>query len=517
MTALTGTLRLTRLALRRDRFVLPVWCAVVAGLVAAMTWSMQDMYPTAADRARYAAVAEQSTVQRLFNGPGHGLATVGGEVVFEVGGYLLVLVALLCALATARHSRAQEASGNTELVRAARVGRLAPDAAAGLTALLSALGYGTAAALTLGLGGLGWAGALAYGAGLAAAGTTFAALASVACQLTARPRTATLVTAACLVAAYLLRGFGDVQRSGLVWASPFGWSQAMHPFTGNSWWPLLPSAGFAVLAALGAVVLLQHRDLGAGLLAARAGRERRGPRLSGPMRLLARLTATAVTGWMVVVFTLGLGFGAVTEEIVATAVLGTGTDARDEMIRVAALVLAALAGAAGAALATVVAAEERTGRLDTALAAGLGRGRWASCATGTVLGGSALVLGAGALGLTGGLRLTGVDVPSSEVLATVGLHLPAVGVIAGLALLLALARPGLSALGWGPVAVVLVLGMLGFVLQLPQWALDVSPHTHVPAPDGLGDGAAGLAVLVAVAVLLPLLAWPGFARRDVRV
>lgn len=518
MTALAGTARLTRLALRRDRFTLPAWSAVVAVLLAAMTLSMRDMYPTVDDRLLYASAMGQSTVQRLFNGPGRGLATEGGGVVFEVGGYLLVLVALLCILATVRHSRAQEAAGNTELVRATRVGVLAPDAAAVLAAGTAAVSFGTVAALVLGLLGLGWSGALAYGASMTATGLVFTALAAVACQLTPRSRTANLLASTVLVAAYLVRGFGDVNDSALVWASPLGWVQAVHPFDDQRWWPLILVLVLTLAALALALTLLRRRDLGAGILTPRRGRERRGLRLTSAARLTLRLTATTVLGWSAATLPLAVGFGAVTHEVAATEGLTSigsgGVSEHTAMVRLCALVLAALAGAAGVALATVVAAEERSGRLDNSLAAGLSRTRWAACATGAVLTGSAAVLLVAAVGLVGGLRMVGADTPTAEALATTALHLPAVWVVAGIALALAAVRPGWTALGWLPVALVYILEMLGYMLQLPQWTLNLSPHSHVPAPSDLDDGVVALAVLLAVVAGLVAVSRAGLARRD---
>jgi ABC-2 type transport system permease protein len=52
---------------------------------------------------------------------------------------------------------------------------------------------------------------------------------------------------AALGLAFLLRAAGDAGGSGLAWLSPIGWAQAMRPFTGERWWPLL----FALAAAAG--------------------------------------------------------------------------------------------------------------------------------------------------------------------------------------------------------------------------------------------------------------------------
>ena len=61
---LEGAPRLLRLALRRDRVVLPVWCVVIGGLMVASVASVVGLYQTEADRLAYARLAAQSAVAR---------------------------------------------------------------------------------------------------------------------------------------------------------------------------------------------------------------------------------------------------------------------------------------------------------------------------------------------------------------------------------------------------------------------------------------------------------------------
>ena len=52
MNAFTGTTRLLRLALRRDRFVLAAWVLVLSGLLTMFTAMFADSLPTQADVLR---------------------------------------------------------------------------------------------------------------------------------------------------------------------------------------------------------------------------------------------------------------------------------------------------------------------------------------------------------------------------------------------------------------------------------------------------------------------------------
>ena len=57
MTSFTGTGSLIRLALRRDRILLPVWILVFVALAASSAASTADLYPTLESRVQLATTA----------------------------------------------------------------------------------------------------------------------------------------------------------------------------------------------------------------------------------------------------------------------------------------------------------------------------------------------------------------------------------------------------------------------------------------------------------------------------
>ena len=58
---------------------------------------------------------------------------------------------------------------------------------------------------------------------------------------------------------------------------------------------------------------------------------------------------------------------------------------------------------------------------------------------------------------------------------------------------------------------------LGALLELPQWLLDVSPFTHVPAVPAEPFAAAPLLWLGAAALALGALGFAAFRRRDLAI
>ncbi len=124
MSAFTGTGRLTRLALRRDRIRLAIWTLGSPLIGYALAESVASIYPEEQNRIGYAEVANTSVVARAFNGP-VASTDLGAVVVTETYLTLAVLAALLSTFAVVRHTRQNEETGRAELLGAAAVGRYA--------------------------------------------------------------------------------------------------------------------------------------------------------------------------------------------------------------------------------------------------------------------------------------------------------------------------------------------------------------------------------------------------------
>src|SRR3954469_6569952 len=102
MTPWTGTRRLTRLALRRDRYTLTAWILGLGAFVAVTTAMFEASLSTRQDLGRETALVASNTGRRmvgLVSGP-----TVGGYTLHREYVMLAVLAALMSALAVARHT-----------------------------------------------------------------------------------------------------------------------------------------------------------------------------------------------------------------------------------------------------------------------------------------------------------------------------------------------------------------------------------------------------------------------------
>ena len=111
MTALTGTVELTRFILRRDRIRILVWIVAIVALAALTATGIKGLFPTQAALDQTAAATQHNAAAIAFNGPAQGLNTVGGQVAFQFGGGGMVMVALMSLFMVGRLTRGEEEAG----------------------------------------------------------------------------------------------------------------------------------------------------------------------------------------------------------------------------------------------------------------------------------------------------------------------------------------------------------------------------------------------------------------------
>ena len=287
---LTGTAVLVRLALRRDRLLIPLWIGLSASMVWFSASATVDLYPTAASRIEAANMINSTASLVALYGPIYDPTSLGALSMTKMTAVYAALVSILMVTLVVRHTRAEEEAGRLELVGSGVVGRAAPMTAALLVVGGASCVLGLLAAAGLLAAGLPVTGSLLFGAGWAATGLCFSAVAAVTAQVTTGSRAANGLGFTVIALAYGARAIGDLAEEGpgwLSWLSPIGWNQQIRAFAGDRWSVLiLPLAATAVLVPV-AFTLRRRRDLGSGLL-----RDRPGPAagaLSSPVGLAWRL------------------------------------------------------------------------------------------------------------------------------------------------------------------------------------------------------------------------------------
>ncbi|MGW2632638.1 ABC transporter permease [Streptomyces chattanoogensis] len=526
---LAGTGVLLRLALRRDRLMIPAWVLALGLAVAAMGSSFEAVYDTAAKRAELAASMNANASLRALYGPVFG-DTIGGLVAWRMVGLGAVLAAVMSLLIVVRHTREEEETGRQELLSAAMVGRRAPLTAALLAALIA--NAALAVLIGGGLAGSGQPAAGSFALGLAIGGTgmLFAGLAAIAAQLTESARPAKGLTGAVLGLMYALRAAGDAagtSGSPPTWFSPIGWAENVRAYAGERWWVLLLPLAGTVLAIAAAYTLTARRDIGMSFLPARPGPARAPRSLSGPFGLAWRLQRTTLLGWTLGFLCAGGIFGGIAEG--ASDLVGGNRQALEIFRRMGGqqgltdAFLATMTGMLGMVAALYATGsvlrlrgEETGDRAEPVLAGAVGRLRWACGHLAIAFFGTVVILAAGglALGISYGITAGDVTGQLGRVLGAALSQTPAVWVLTALAVLVYGLLPKASTAVWAVVGGCLAIGWIGPSLKFPQWAMDLSPYGHLPKLPGGEATAVPFLWLLGLAALFLAAGLTGLRRRD---
>ena len=530
LTSFAGTWHLTRFMLRRDRVRLTVWTVSLLALYAYFVTALSTVYPTAEDRQGRAELMQQPASVFL-GGPNYGLDdyTIGAMFANEMTLWMIALLGVMNMFEVVRNTRAEEESGRAELVRSRVVGRHAAVAASLLTVVIANVVFAVlGSALLISAGGLAVEDTFALSTSIAVSGLVFAAVALVTSQLTTHGRGATGLALAVLGVAVLVRGIGDLQAepgehgTWLSWLSPIAWTQQMRAYVDLRWWPLaLSVVAVLVLLALGAF-LASKRDFDGALLAGGSGRAEATGTLSSPIAMAWRQQRTALFWWFLGTFVMfgatGTYLGEGVEEMMKDVPGGTEMFGDDPLTGfLAIMILYAALAAAGYAIATTLRAktEESEGRLEITLAKPVSRGRWfASHLVVVAVGAFVLTMISGALALWAGALVNG-EVELGTFLKGGASFLPAVAVFMTLTAALYAWIPKITPIIWALFAFTCITGMFGPLFDLPDSVAGISPFWWVGRYPQEPIEASHMIGLSAVALVLLLVSFVGFRRRNI--
>jgi len=524
---MAGTGLLAKLAFRRDRIMMPAWIYFFTVTAIGTAYSSRATYSTLAKRLEFGATVNKNPSLLALYGPVQNAYSVGSVSVWKVGGIAAALVAVMSILITVRHTRADEETGRLELVSAGVVGRYAALTAGVTTAITANVVLMVLVSGGLMLLGLPAGGSIAFALSWCAIGVMFAGVAAVTAQLTTTSRSASGLALIVLGGAYLLRAVGDVGPSWLLWASPLGWVARLRPYAGERWWVLAIVVVFAAACLAIAFTLVGRRDIGYGLLPARLGPAEAVAGLRSPLALAWRLQRGPLLGWAAGFAVYGAAIGGVTDN--AGSMLG-GKSGRDLLSKLGGhggivdaflnttMGIMALVASAYAVQAILRLRSEETSQLaEPILATRVGRVGWAASHVVFAMLGPVLLLAVDgvAVGLIHGLRAHDLAGEFPRVFWSALVQLPAVWVLAGITVALFGLAPRIAVAAWGALAAFLLLGELGPLLKLRQWAMDLSPFTHVPKLPGAAMRTTPVVWLVVVAAALTAAGLAGLRRRDI--
>ena len=532
--ARTATVRVrgasVRLAWRLvRRGAMLVWLTVAAYLMVEVL-SFRNAYPDAASRAKLLELSRSTAVRMLQGVPG-AIDTAGGFAVWDGGWMLTLIVGSWAALTTVRLTRAEEDSGRADMVLARPVGERQALAGALGAMAIAMTGIAVAAAATFVVLGEPLRGAVLWGTGLGAFGTAITALAAVAAQLVEPRRRASSLALGLTALAFLVRVVANSadDRAWMLAATPFGWVDELHAFSGERpLWLLAPLAAACVLAAV-ALEMRGSRDAGAALLRSReSGRSRLGL-LGGPNAFGWRQGSGTLIAWAVALAVTATVFGMMTGAVVdfvnhdptyRRLLESMGMDMSVPIVGFLSYlaVFLALPSALFAAWRLgAVRQDEAGGRLDNLLVRGVRRGPWLAVAAAQALVAAVMLVTVSAAALWVGARLAGVRVTVGQVLEPMAGTVPLVALFVGIATLAFGLAPRLT------VAVPVTFAVLSYLLDIfgallgwPDLVLALSPFHHLARLPATPMSMTAVLTLFALGVAAAAGGIVAFTRRDLR-
>lgn len=501
--------------------------------------SFDTIASTSSKRDSLLTAMAGNTGLKALLGDTRAITTRAGFIDWRAIGVITLVASVWALLAATKWLRGEESAGRWELFLSGRTTsrRAAANVLAALAAGVLAM-YVLTAGLTLIVGsrpgvGIGAGQSLFFGTACVAGAAVFAAVGALASQAMATRSRASGLAAGIFGAAFMLRALGDSAPSAhwLVYTSPLGWIEQLHPLADPHPLWLLPLAGLTAICA-GAALLLARRDLGTSLLADKDTAQPRTALLGSSAGLALRLSWGSVAGWLTAAMVAGLLYGtfakAAGKAFASSSVLSKFTGNLTTVVSgqlqfagtrvfagVVFLILMTLIMAYAASAVNRIRDEEADGRLDNLLVRAVSRPGWLAGSAGLVLGVLAVAAGIGGLAFWVGSasQRSGLSLHST-MLAAANSAAPAV-VLVGLGLLTLGFAPRLTAVVcWGTLAWAFLLDMLGSAIRLNHWLMDTSLLHHMALAPAVSPDWRIVGTYLGIGAAAALAGGWRFARRD---
>lgn len=526
MTA--GIKPLVRLALRRDRIKLPLWTLGIIFSLVSMVPLLKETYGDPKSLETLFHTFSLNPAGLFLTGP-MDTPTLGALMTIETLLWWGLLIAFMNTFLIVRHTRHNEEIGAQELILAGQVHRSAGLVGALFVAFISnvliALGIGA----SMSLSGASWNGGNVwlYGLAFGIFGFSWAAISACVVQFVQSARSANGILAGLIGAGFIIRGIGDflgtkdtagiIQPSWVSTLSPFGWLQATRPLTLPSWQPLLipitVSAGLLILAFF----LLSKRDVGAGLLPSRRGKERASRLLKTPLGLTWYLQRNIYSGWLVGVLimaaTIGLLVPSMTSvyessenlKLMIASMGGKGALIPAFLSAMLSIMVLMIAGYVIHGVSRLR-SEEANGHLENLLATRLSRLKWSLLHVGTVLINSLIVLLFTGITLAFCVNISSdFEVSMSRYMLAAISYWPILLLFAGIYLFLFGFIPRFAnSITWLYFGIAVFMSWLAPLLKLDEKLMDISPLPHFAAAPAEDIKLAPIVIVSTLGVILCL-------------
>lgn len=441
-------------------------------------------------------------------------------------GLFAMIIAVLHVIS---HTRKEEEQGLSELIRSFRVGRQANSLAVFIENVLVNVLIALAAAgimLSFGAKGITAEGAFLFGASIGSAGIIGGVLAQVLAQIMPTSTSATGASLGIVGLLYMLRAMTDMSNTDMSMWNPMGWTYLTYPFSENNWFPLAFTAAFSLIVMIFAFFLEGNRDIDAGYLPERGGRgEAKSSLLSVP-GLFLRINRGVMISWLIGFAAMGLAYGSIYgdmqsflegNDLLKQMFTAAGASIEESFTGTIMMVMIFLVAILPIVVVNKLFAEESRLHLSQLYATKVSRGSfyWTTIVLALIGSVAGVALAAGSLG---GAAISAMGDKSAMDMIDflkIGFNsLPSVLIFAGLAALLVGWAPKLGKAVYVYLAYSFILSYFKGILDLPDWFSKTAVQSWIPNMPMEKFDPAVFGVLTAISVVLLILGYVGYARRD---
>ncbi|GEO64591.1 ABC transporter permease [Companilactobacillus nantensis] len=526
------TFFLTRFSFKRDWLKLTIWALVLISLFVGVAAKFTGLYGSKSAVDQIIKTLKTPAMISLFGKMPAGPYTTADVFASEMTVFMAIIAAVMNFYFVIHNTRGEEESGILEMIQAHPVGRLSNLTAALLESFIFNFGIGLVYALGLqfaNLTGTDLNGNFLLGLGLGAVGFMFASIAAVVAQLTDNSRTATIFSYLIFGIMYIARMITDVSHPKYTWFVPMGWVEKFSTYKDNNWLPVFLMLGLSLVLVILAFYLNSHRDIGSGMIATRPGRATASAFLRGPLSLFWRLNRVSIIVWFFGIMILGATYGSVFNtigDILKTnpmlkqllntkAINAANVLIIKEFLAILMIVFAALALVPGISLINYLKSGESKGYLEIIHSTETSRFKLFFSILGLATVTSIAVLFAGIYGLyAGGNAVMTHHIAMSVFMRGFYGYLSPLLLMLGISAFLIGWLPKLTTLNYGYLVLAFFVQYFGKLLKLPDWTEKLTPFgfiKHVPVSN---FDVPTFWWQIAIAVLLVIVGYIGYRRRD---
>ena len=522
-------LRLYRHHLRLLRGGAIAWISGITLVSVGVVATYEDRYSTPEELALFAEMEGVPAFEAML-GRFVQLTTVEGATLSRWGMFS-ILAAVWGMLAGARLLRRAEERGHLEKLRAGVVSPRGLTLSAVAALLTTHAVFAVAIGASHTLAGMDTATSWALGGAMALLTASFALAGAVASQLVASYKRAVGLVGSLLGILLGLRllAAASATPEWVWWTTPFGWVGFLHPVD-EAWGIVFAALSALVLVLFLAVLALSQRDLAAGWFGGATDEPARSPRpMGGHASLAVRLTAAGARTWGAIIGIVALAFGLLARDFSeAVADLPTMVEMGNQIgwydidtpegivaftFGIVALLLAVFAAGQAAAIRE----EEASWRIEHLLVRPLGRVRWLVTRTVTAVVGVVLLALLAAAAIAVGAAIVGAPIEVVDALAAAVNVVPVAVLALGIGIAVLGLLPRLTApVTYGLVLAAYLLDFVGGLLELPEWALELSPFRQLAAVPAQSVEVLPLVVMLAVGLAAAGIGTVTFRRRDLQ-